>query len=304
MFSFENVFERDIDLLVMRSFEAYSDFAELFLSEIGRSGARPISIAHSLTNPELGESDIVIMLKYGSEIFCLFIENKVDADAMPRQYERYIDRAKLGKNAGAYSDYAIFIIAPEDYLKSNKEAAKYPNCISYETMASFFNNKNAIFECQILKQAINKQASKYSLQENSAVTAFWNELYAYFQNFSVKSEMYPVRGPKGSRSLWPQFKIPLRGAALYYKSDKGFVDLEFSGKINERLRIINEVNQYKDQDMHWIDTGSSLSLRKKTAKMDFSKSFCNFANDAQQVMHDVEKLTVLAIILNDNGFVV
>ena len=302
MFNFGRVFERDIDFLIMRNFVSSAGFAELFLGQLGIAGIELLSIEHSLTDTELGESDITIKLKNGEEVFCLLIEDKIDADAMPEQYRRYVKRANKDIANGTYSDYAIFITAPEAYLAVNKEAQKYPHRLSYETMRDYFRKENMLFEAELLEQAITKQNTKPVLQENEAVTAFWNSLYEYAKVSNAKCGMHPVNGAKGSRSLWVQFKVSLRGAALFYKSDKGAVDLEFTGKSSESKRIKDEVNPYKHEDMHWWATGNSLSLRIETSSADFSAVFDSQKDAIDNALRAVERLTALAVKLNDMGF--
>lgn len=302
MFSFEQVFERDIDFVIMRNFASSTEFAKLFLDCLDMSEANVISVDHSVTDNKYGESDIVIKVESEAGVFCLLIEDKVDAEAMPEQYDRYVIRGDEGKRAGSYSDYAVFIAAPEAYLNTNKEAQKYPHKVSYETMRDYFKCKNMLFESELLDQAITKQAGKYAVREDKAVTDFWNEFYEYSKTSKAKCNMYPVNGAKGSRSLWVQFKVPLRGTALYYKSDKSVVDLEFSGKSSDSQRIKNAVNTYKDCDMHWYTTGNSISLRLNTSEANFSEDFEKQKNAIDKVLNDVERLAALAIKLNDIAF--
>jgi len=60
----EAVTERDIDMLLFEELTANSFFAQWFVKKV-RPEMEPdsISIWHSLTDPELGESDLVLIVK-------------------------------------------------------------------------------------------------------------------------------------------------------------------------------------------------------------------------------------------------
>ena len=118
--------------------------------------------------------------------------------------------------------------------------------------------------------------------------------------------MYEGAGAKGSRSTWPQFKVLLKGTALYYKAKFGVVDLQFSGRKNEALRLKRDLRDALDADMHWVDTGNSLSLRLKVRPMDFTNKFSVYCDtgDIDLMLRAVERLTALAAKLSDQGYVV
>lgn len=304
MIKFEKIEERDIDLIIMRCFVTASEFAELFLNCVGWSGAKVVHVEHSLTDPELGESDVTAIVELDGSRYALLLENKIDAKAMPYQCHRYHERGRIGVDNGKYSDFAVFITAPQSYLDTNDEAKKYPNQISYEAMMDFFERKGFAFEREATLSAIRKKESSYSVQEVPSITEFWKDLYAYTSASKYNCEMFPAAGPKGIRSTWVQFRVPLQGTSLYLKSTKGFVDLEFSGKLGEGSRLREYINTHKDGDMHWETTGSSLSLRIKVCPMDFRNPFTKYIDDIGRVLSAVERLTALAVKLNDLGFVV
>ena len=301
---FDKIEERDVDFIVMRAFAELPEFLALFLEKIGHQSGNVISVEHSFTDNELGESDITVIATIENKRIGLLIENKIDAKAMPEQYARYILRGNKGKSAGKYDGFAVFLIAPQSYIDSNDEAQKYTNHISYEELMQFFEDSNKIYDAEIIKEAIQKQAQGYTVQEVPAITDFWVKLYNYCRLSNKQIEMYAVDGPKGPRSTWPQFKIPLKGAALYYKANQGFCDLQFTGKLYDSLRLKTELAEFIDTDMHWADTGASLSLRIKTMQMDFKKTFESYSAEIDIMLNAIEKLTLLAVKLNDIGYMI
>ena len=125
MFYFEKIFERDIDLIIMRSLAYMPEFAELFLKRTDWSSAKIVSVEHSLMHPELGESDITVIVEFNGIKYALLIENKIDAENMPDQYGRYVKRGELGIKNGEYIDFVVFITAPQEYLYTNQEALNF-----------------------------------------------------------------------------------------------------------------------------------------------------------------------------------
>ncbi|MBQ4094738.1 MAG: hypothetical protein IJC61_06795, partial [Oscillospiraceae bacterium] len=135
-FVVEKVFERDIDLLILEEFASSSAFAALFLQPAGIAlPVQMLEAEHSLTESDLGESDLYFLIKTSSgQRVGIFIEDKINAVAMQRQYDRYVQRAQRMQAAGVFEDYRIFIAAPQKYLDANGEAEKYDHKIAYETL--------------------------------------------------------------------------------------------------------------------------------------------------------------------------
>ena len=108
--------ERDMDLLIIEEFISSPGFARIFLDEVGLNEAYTIEHAiHSMRDPDLGESDIVFILKVGEIRYAIHIEDKIDALAMHAQCERYSMRAEKDIADGLYDEYSVFIVAPEKY---------------------------------------------------------------------------------------------------------------------------------------------------------------------------------------------
>jgi len=62
----DTVFERDIDRLLMEELECNTAFRKWFLKKIGIHGRTKVqtpAIGHSVTDSELGESDLVLLIE-------------------------------------------------------------------------------------------------------------------------------------------------------------------------------------------------------------------------------------------------
>lgn len=301
---FEKVGERDIDLLIMRAFSSTPQFKQMFFKQLGWDNCKIIHIEHSLMHTELGETDVIVIAQKDDRKYCLLIENKIDAEAQPEQYSRYVQRGELGVSTGQYDCFAVFITAPQIYLDTDPEAKKYPYHLSYETMLSFFENRDDEFECSLLRAAIQKKEDGYTVLEVPAITKFWEDLHQYIQSGSYAIDMNKPAGAKGSRSTWVPFRTPLSGTYLYFKSRYGFVDLEFSGKRREVARLKNELMGYLEDGMQWEETGASLSLRIRVKPIDFKIPFEQSLKETELMLLAVEKMTKFAVKLSNMGFVV
>lgn len=79
--------------------------------------------------------------------------------------------------------------------------------------------------------------------------------------------------------------------------------MQFNGKRNDSLRLKTDFVQFLDEDMHWADTGESLSLRIKVKKIDVKRPFEESQESIELVLEAIERLTALAVKLNDVGYV-
>lgn len=98
----EAVSERDIDLLLCEEWSVNADYRRRFLRRVsgGLEEMEFERLAHSVTDPIHGESDIVMLRQHGDHRHALLIENKIDAIAQPEQAARYAKRAAEGQASG------------------------------------------------------------------------------------------------------------------------------------------------------------------------------------------------------------
>ena len=101
-------------------------------------------------------------------IHALHIEDKIDAVAMPRQPERYDLRAQKDIAAGEYDTYSVLIVAPEKYLRKNKEAQKYPSRLTYEQMRTLL--------ATAIHQFAKRQMTWFRGMERKGIRIHWTEV--------------------------------------------------------------------------------------------------------------------------------
>lgn len=192
-FKFNYIEEKDIDLLIIEEFANNKDFSNVFLNSIGVFEYEIIEIAHSVSHPRYGETDIQILYMSNDEVYALLIEDKLNAIAMPDQAIRYLKRGYEGVKNGDYKSFEVFICAPQKYLDSNEEADKYANKISYEKLLEILKEENSVnkqYKRELLIYSLSKKNASYNPIVNDIITSFWSQLYDYidenYPNFIYK----------------------------------------------------------------------------------------------------------------------
>ena len=286
-FSIENVYERDIDLYIINKFLNDSKFKELFLKKINCQNYQVCKCLHSLSD-ENGESDITIILENDNRKIGLLIEDKINAIAMPKQYERYILRAEKQKHEGLFDNYYIFIIAPKSYIDSNTEAKKYDNKISYEEILDYISGD--VYGESLIKKAIEIKKKGYEVIENKAVTLFWEKYYDMVENRFSDLELKTNKGSKGSKACWPVFHTPIEKIHIIHKSNEGFLDLRFRNVSLYYSEVYDIVKNVLKENMTLQKTGKSLAIRIDVPEIDFKKDFEEQEENVIKCLEEVKKM--------------
>lgn len=297
-FKFNDVTERDMDMLFLEEMASSKAFANIFLSKVGIENADIIETELSKTSIEFGESDMTVVFSIGNRKHALLIEDKIDAIAMPQQCERYFKRGELEIASGEYDSFDVFIIAPEKYLSQNIEAAKYPNKVTYEECAEYFasqNNIRSAFKLQQISQAINKQKHGYQVIENKAVTEFWDKYITYKEQNHPELWLVSKRGVKGANSRWPHYNTVMDNMFIYHKSEVGYVDMTISGAADKIILLEqafkNASFNLSERGMTLVKTGKSAAIRVTVPVLDFTKPFEIYFKDISVCFDAIVKLT-------------
>lgn len=302
---YRDVSERDMDLLFMEAFVTDPEFPKLFLEKTEHAG-KPFEIIHaerSKTDNKLGESDLTIICSIEGKRFALLIEDKIDAVARDNQYERYIKRGEKAVHNGEYNSFAVFIVCPKRYLKSNNEAIKYDYCVFYEDCQEYFSRKedaHSILWNQQISQAIETMKPEYKVTINEiAVDSF--RKYAEYQR-----EHYPqlkLQNHPESNTVngwWPHFIVPAKGMYILHKTDRDVVDLTISGaasRIKELLPVRQWLHDNFDRRIELEKTGKSASFRIRLPKIQMDVPFdkwnmddLNYCFEAIQELNDLAQI--------------
>ena len=252
----DSVMERDIDLLIMEEFVANDDFARIFLDSAGIIGDYVLKeVIHSKTDTSLGESDIVIIIENNGNRHALHIEDKIDAQAMPRQYERYVMRCEKDVAVGEYDAYSVLIVAPQKYLELNSEAKKYKYQVKYEKIREYFaanEDNRSKYKIALIDRAIIEQKNGYQWEANPGVVAFCTAMNAY------KKTKYPGL-PNGTVAWWSHYSTLINDAKIVFKANKGFCDLQFAQTNVQDL--YDRIGKYLSEKMYITQANKSASVR-------------------------------------------
>ena len=302
---FKKIYEHNMDLLIIEEFISDRGFAQIFLDRLGLTGDYCIrSVYHSLSDAD-GESDITVILEYQGRRIALLIEDKIDAQTMPAQSERYQKRGEKGISQKEYDSYHVMLVAPVEYLDEHKHDvnANYEHRISYEELRDYLskqNNARALFKVAMIEHAIKEKKEGYQVQEVEAVTEFWRKLRRFCREKYPQLDMLGTDTPKGASASWPEFRTSIGVAKVFYKSDKGYVDLEFP-KYGDRIGSLNAIVGRKMSDQMQIHkTGKSASIRiaDERWRLDFLREFDDSESIVDEVLQAVSKLCDLALCLN------
>ncbi len=288
----DTALERDIDLLIIEEFISNPEFADVLLSPFDLpSGYVVETVIHSKRDSDLGESDIVIVLEKNGSRHAIHIENKIDAQAMPQQHDRYAKRIEKDIANGEYDTASWMLVAPEKYIKANSEAQKYEHRVTYEQLRQCFAHQQGMraqYKLALIDKAISEQKNGYQLQIDPAVDDFCSKMNAY------QEEKYPGL-PTGSIAWWPHRKTPLNGVPLVYKPNKGCCDLTFSGMSTAELSRLTY--GYLSKNMMVVSTGKSSSVRISVAMLSMKNSFESKISEVDDALAALQELYELAMML-------
>jgi hypothetical protein len=177
-----SVAERDIDLLVVEELRVNPEFATWLVARTWGPGLFEESVGawHSVTHGSSGESDIVFVFttKAGARN-AILVENKISAVAQPEQAERYRVRGDLGRVAGDWGNFRTCVIAPGEYLGSDKHPGGYDYEVSYQELMAFFASRSARdsrfeYKSRLVQEAIEQNRRGYTKVVSAPVTAFFD----------------------------------------------------------------------------------------------------------------------------------
>ena len=301
----KKVFEHDMDLLIMEEFVSSRVFADILLKKVCLPDNYEIhSAVHSLSDSD-GESDITLILRYPDKKVAVLIEDKIDAQTMQNQSERYIVRGEKGKVRREYDEYFVILVAPREYHKEhiNDKNAAYKYRVEYEELLDYFEKQSdvrSMFKAELVSFAIREKKTGYQVVEDCNVTAFWKTLREFCTRNYPKLEMLGEDKPRGASAVWPEFRTSLRTIKAIYKSQKGCVDLEFPRYGDRTADLQSGIKNLMSDKMEIVPAGKSASVRvfNEKWKVDFSQSFDDCVETINEVLQAVSELCELASKLN------
>lgn len=299
----EAIAERDVDLLVLEELHVSSSFRSWLLRlSYGVTGARLkfINAWHSLSDPTLGESDIVVLFRNAAkEGYAVLIENKINAPPRPEQARRYKARGKAGIERGEWRKFKTVILAPERYLTRVADAKSYDTKISYEAVKAWFDKAGIDsarhqYKSRMLQHAIEQNRRGYNPIIDERITQFFHSYWEY------ASRVFPEIGmdmpdPKSKGSNWICFhpKNLGKNRRLWHKMDVGNVDLEIKGSDKSVNHVKAKYGHIFGQDVDVINAGKSIMIRIGVPPLDLRSDFGEQLDNARLGMKAAYRLLYL-----------
>ena len=302
---FKKIYEHDIDLLIIEEFISDRKFARLFLDKLQLSDDYVIHKAfHSLADAD-GESDITLILQYPDKRVALLIEDKIDAQTMPEQSRRYGKRAQNAVSRGEYDIPYVMLAAPADYHREHRadSNAAYEHRICYEELKEYFEKQDDVrsaFKAAVIEFALKEKKAGYQVREEPAVTEFWVKLRRFCRENYPKLDMVGEDAPKGASASWPEFRTALGTIKVIYKSQKGWVDLEFPKYGDKTGELKSIIRDKMAEPMQVWRTGKSASVRIADERwvLNFAENFERHEDIIHEVLQAVSTLCEFAESLN------
>ena len=277
----KGVYERDIDLLLMRKIATDKDFVRKFFLSADELAAKGYDktdftvekVAQSVMTED-GESDVEAIISIGDKRIALLIEDKIDAPAMEEQSARYSVRGEKAIARSEYDEFYVFIVAPEKYISGNAEAKKYANKITYEALQDGLGDG---FDGAMVEYALS-DANIVRLPRDVAVTAFWDQIYDFVEEKYPKTFKLPgYKGLErsGEKYQWISMPFPLKPFIIEIKTDRGYVDLEIGG-FGDKFEQFSKANKkvIEERNLCFRSASKSLAIRKYLkSHIDFTASF-------------------------------
>lgn len=249
-FRFNDISERDMDMLFLEEFAVNKEFLCLFTKKINTidlSDYVIVSEEVSYVDAALGESDLTIVLEHDGHRVALLIEDKINAIAQPRQYERYIMRGEKGVGQKLYDAFYVFLVAPAAYIECNDSAEKYPLKVSYEECRDLFarcSDTRSSLKYQQIAKAIEQGHRPYTKVVDEVSTTFWDSYVQHMQTYYPDIALRSKVKEKSKNGDWPTYRtgLDMREVYIHHKMKMknvgySYIDLTFNGTAEHREEL-------------------------------------------------------------------
>ncbi len=295
----EAVTERDVDLLLLEEFNVSYDFVVWFYQKnlLPRPVPEVVKAFHSVSDVELGESDIIVEYKNGHAIL---VENKISAVAQPNQANRYFLRGDKGITMGLWDSFSTCIIAPENYLNTMSDVINYQKKISYEDIRDWFasfQTKRGTYRSFIMNEAIEQNRRGYTSIPDSKVSSFWHDYWIFAsQNYPEIGMRMPGKKPSNSTFIYFYCESLPKRYQLIHKVEHGYVDIQIADMADN---LDDFINLFTDEAVEIVAAGKSISFRKEVQKMNVNNPFKEQKAIADFALQQANHLVTLIPRINE-----
>lgn len=269
----DQVYERDIDLLILEELHCDGEFQRLIASRLfGACDASFESAWNSVSDVSYGESDLIATFAIEDETTAVLLENKIKAPFQQDQALRYYKRGELGLSAGLWNRFITCLLAPSRYIEATDQS-QFDHCITYESLTPHFrrnaDDAHGQWRAALLEQAAAGGASGSYVMKPDANTsglflAVWKLANDEFPQLRMRRQEKRPR-----KSVWTQFPdadLPKPVYLVHKASDGASCDLTFPQTTPEELD--RRYGSILESDMFVCKAGKSAAIRILTPQLD------------------------------------
>lgn len=222
--------ERDLDLILLEELSADTGFLSWFGEQNGLQDCGLISCEHSVSakaGAKWGETDVLAIVRSGSERIAVLIEDKIAAQFTDRQAERYQERAAELVKAGQADRSMTVLCAPQSYLAGVPRNDPWDRTISIESLLDWYDQAQG-FRAEWRAAALRgclARLSRSSSAGSETIQRFSEELHGYLVSLDEGFE-HTLTGDNWGFIIKSD-RTPAH-VQLAWKNTRGRVDLSFS----------------------------------------------------------------------------
>lgn len=299
-----SVAERDVDFIILEELEVSEEFRTWFATRVFELPIfkQRIGAWHSVSDPELGESDLVFLIEAtdGSRK-AILVENKIAAPPQPAQAKRYKHRGEKGLTEGNWDEFRTCIIAPRRYLSSSKNSGIYDTEVSYEEIMAYFlshsiRDARFAYRASLIQEAIEQNRRGYQPKLSEPMTAFVQDYVAYAGEASPGLNVEKAK-PRPAGSTWIMFypKGLSKENQVTHQLTAGFVKFMVGGKANELDFYRKKYSECGIDDLKVQAAGKSIGLVLEVSQVDpLTEKFADTLSRATDALHKLETLVSVA----------
>lgn len=262
----DRIEERDVDLMLLEEISCEPGSQQL-VAVMALDATCPwtfVKAANSISTVSHGESDLVAVFSSGDRIAAVMIENKIAANFVPEQAERYRRRGERGISDGLWREFVTVLMAPSRFLAADLHGHIFDRHLAYEDLLTWFSRPNAgargRWRAALLERACTgSKSTVYKRVVDEATTAFFADYWA------IAASDYPALRMKRekdrpAKSTWvrfyPDINMPSHVEVWHKAAETFAADLQFA-----RTRV---------EDLHaaaagLIEADMAIEQRQKSA---------------------------------------
>lgn len=262
--------ERDIDLFVAEEICTNPKFSEWFVNQGGGGfDCNHPAVSADISVVEDGsEADVSALFEDDDgNRYRLFVENKIAAQKMPEQLERYVRRASNEVDRGITDQFTIKFFTPGRY--ADKGFPEFVQHVSFEDAADFliktgFDDYRSKYRASLLRSAASSlrnlaQRDTHNAETQPFIKEWWDTVYARLEDrypgYFIHKTQYPASVYFAPESA----DFPRSLLRLDFKGHKGEVDLAL--KTNSVDEVYSILLQTPSLPGSVIKNRKSVSIR-------------------------------------------